>query len=286
MTIDEIWGEAEKRGLPLKYNCSGKTPANSLGAQLYEDVKSPKSIFIKVGQRPARFSLINEKDYQQNIIKERKEENMAEAANRKFAQFTERDLHPFLASFAFNNRSFNRGKKIYTKTIYHEVSKKGLNQWLHPDMVGFYSPIDEWDDKLLEFNKAIGETPIRLYSFELKKNIDNSNYRECFFQAVSNSSWANEGYLVTASVDENDNQLQEELERLSLSFGIGVILLNINDMQSSKVLFQERQKDYLDWETMNKLSKANKHFAAFLKNVRIDHESKQIHESEYDSTKL
>ncbi len=211
---------------------------------------------------------------------------MAEAANRKFAQFTERDLHPFLASFAFNNRSFNRGKKIYTKTIYHEVSKKGLNQWLHPDMVGFYSPIDEWDDKLLEFNKAIGETPIRLYSFELKKNIDNSNYRECFFQAVSNSSWANEGYLVTASVDENDNQLQEELERLSLSFGIGVILLNINDMQSSKVLFQARQKDYLDWETMNKLSKANKHFAAFLKNVRIDHESKQIHESEYDSTKL
>ena len=55
-------------------------------------------------------------------------------------------------------------------------------------MVGFYSPVDDWNDKLLEFNKVTEKSAIRLYSFEIKKQIDRGNYRECFFQAVSNSS--------------------------------------------------------------------------------------------------
>jgi hypothetical protein len=32
----------------------------------------------------------------------------------------------------------------------------------------------------------------------MKKELNFSNLRESYFQAVSNSSWANEGYLVTA----------------------------------------------------------------------------------------
>jgi hypothetical protein len=31
-----------------------------------------------------------------------------------------------------------------------------------------------------------------------------SNVRECFFQAVSNSSWANFGYLVAAEIEGQD----------------------------------------------------------------------------------
>jgi hypothetical protein len=49
--------------------------------------------------------------------------------------------------------SLPRGKQIYIKTICHEISRhKALNEWIHPDMIGFYSPIDDWNDKLLEFN--------------------------------------------------------------------------------------------------------------------------------------
>src|SRR5207247_6889174 len=108
-----------------------------------------------------------------------------------------------------------RGKQVCTKTIFHEKSKhSALNQWVHPDMVGFYSPINDWNEKLLEFNKSTDKTAIQLFSFEIKVEVDKGNYRECFFQAVSNSSWANEGYMVTCRVQQQDDVLSE-LERLA-----------------------------------------------------------------------
>ena len=58
-----------------------------------------------------------------------------------------------MAYFAYTNIDFNKGKAIYTKTIFHEKSKKsGLNEWIHPDMIGFYIPIEDWNQSLLEFN--------------------------------------------------------------------------------------------------------------------------------------
>ena len=58
-----------------------------------------------------------------------------------------------LSYFAYANVTFNRGKQIYTKTIHHERSKKKQpSEWVYPDMVGFYIPLDDWDDKLIEFN--------------------------------------------------------------------------------------------------------------------------------------
>lgn len=48
----------------------------------------------------------------------------------------------------------------------------------------------------------------KIFSYELKKEI-NTDYelKKCFFQAVSNSSWANFGYLVVFEISDN---LQEE----------------------------------------------------------------------------
>ena len=40
---------------------------------------------------------------------------------------------------------------------------------------------------------ASGSTCVRLWSFEVKKTLTVANIRKCFFQAVSNSSWAHEG---------------------------------------------------------------------------------------------
>jgi hypothetical protein len=244
---------------------------------------NPETRFIKVGKNPARLFLLSRKS-------EQTPEDLISTSNNFDAPirddnskgFHERKLHPLLAYFAFANTSFNRGKQIYTKTIYHEKSRhKALNEWIHPDMVGFYSPIDDWNDKLLEFNKSTERSAIRLYSFEIKKNIDRSNYRECFFQAVSNSSWANEGYLVTGSVQQQDDLLSE-LERLSASFGIGIIVLDLTDIDSSDVLFPARPKDELDWETMNKLCEQNDDFATFIGDVQRDYAGKKIHTSEYD----
>jgi uncharacterized protein len=133
----------------------------------------------------------------------------------------------------------------------------------------------------MEFNKLIDRSAIRLYSFEIKKHIDRSNYRECFFQTVSNSSWANEGYLVTCEIQQDDNLLAE-LERLSMSFGIGLIELNLNDFYSSRAVFPAKPKQILDWELMNKLCEQNSNFRSFIDNVRKDFTVNRINTNVYD----
>lgn len=285
LTFQEIWALGKDTEFANKLSITGKTPWQTLGARLFVDVRdNPSSKFIKVGKNPARFFLLSRKSELTPEDLVATGSNSASPAHQdNLIVFHERKLHPLLAYFAFTNTSFNRGRQIYTKTIFHEISKhNSLNEWIHPDMVGFYSPVDDWNDKLFEFNKMTERSAIRLYSFEVKKHIDRGNYREYFFQAVSNSSWANEGYLVTCSVQQQDDLLSE-LERLSASFGIGIIVLDLADIDSSYVLFSARPKDDLDWETMNKLCEQNDDFAAFIGDVQRDYAGKKIHASEYDS---
>ena len=196
--------------------------------------------------------------------------------------YPERDLHQLLSYFVYANPTFSRGRSIFTKTIFHENSKrKGYNEWLHPDIVGVYLPLEDWKEDVIEFNKLLDNNSIRLFSFELKKSLNKSNYRESYFQAVSNSSWAHEGYLAAAEILQDDDLLSE-LERLSASFGIGVIHLRLADFNSSSVLFPARSRLVLDWETVNKLCDQNQDFGRFIQDVKIDFDSKRIHRSEYD----
>lgn len=284
ITYQEIWESGKDAQFASKLSTTGKSPWQTLGARLFVDVRdNSSSKFIKVGRNPARFFLLSRKSELTPDDLLSTENNKPDSVRKDITtSFHERKLHPLLAYFAYTNTTFNRGRLIYTKTILHEISKhSALNEWIHPDMIGFYSPIEDWNDQLLEFNKTTERSAIRLYSFEIKKRIDRSNYRECFFQAVSNSSWANEGYLVTAYVQKQDDLLAE-LERLSASFGIGIIVLDLSDIDSSSVLFPAHPKDYLDWETMNKLCEQNNGFSTFIADVQRDYAGKKIHSSEYD----
>jgi hypothetical protein len=284
LTFQEIWSAGEKNGLSAKLSIRGKTPWQTLGARLFVDIRdNPKTVFAKVGRNPARFWLLSRSGATPVINVKTIGVPKQQTPDEPKLGFHERKLHPLLAYYAFTNTSFNRGRQVYTKTILHEKSKhSGLNEWVHPDMVGFYSPIGDWNDALLDFNDTLNRAAIRLYSFELKKVIDKANYRECFFQAVSNSSWANEGYLVACSCEREDDDLLAELERLSAAFGIGIVVLNLDDIDSSSVLFPARAKDQLDWETMNKLCEQNSDFASFIKDVKRDYAGKKVHPSEYE----
>ena len=116
----------------------------------------------------------------------------------------EKDLHPLVSYFAYTNLNFTSGKGILTKTINHEISKKSqYSEWSYPDLVGFYLPVGEWSQELIELNRISSNDALKLFSFELKRSINKGNYRESFFQAVSNSSWAHEGYLVAAEEEYN-----------------------------------------------------------------------------------
>jgi hypothetical protein len=188
----------------------------------------------------------------------------------------ESDLHPLMVYYGYTYL------RIYTKTINHNKSKKsGFNEWLHPDIVGCYFPFADWEKEVVELSRLMGNTLIKIYSFELKREITLSNLREAFFQAVSNSSWANEGYLAAAYIDPNE-ELISELNRLSTSFGIGIIRLDVEDPDSSQVLIPARYRETLDWDTVNKIADANPEFREFLRSIQNAMAIHKVDKEEYD----
>jgi hypothetical protein len=283
LTYQEVWQSGEVLGLTAKIASVGKTPWQSVGAQLYVDVRdNATSKFIKVGKRPARFFL---KDRSSEITDElaAKIEKANAKRPKKPIGYKERDLHPVLTYFAFATPAFNRGRAIVTKTIYHETSKKsGYSEWSHPDMVGFSIPLEDWQPDVIAFNELVDRNALTLFSFEVKRQLTKGTYREAYFQAVSNSSWAHHGYLVAAEIEEDDDLLTE-LDRLASSFGIGIIQLHLEDLSESRVVYPARAKSILDWETINKLCEQNKDFAEFLRSVKIDVNARKVHRGEYDA---
>lgn len=113
------------------------------------------------------------------------------------------------------------------------------------------------------------------------KTVLNFSYlREFYFQAVSNSSWAHEGYLVALEIDE-DESFQAELKRLNNAFGIGVIRLNAENVSQSEVLLNAKQNTNLDWDTIDRLSE-NPDFKQFIKDIKDDAYVGKI-KSQYDN---
>ncbi len=189
-----------------------------------------------------------------------------------FKSYNERDLHPLLAYFAHDKLDLS------IKTINHTTTKgkeKGKHEWLHPDMVGVKFSYDKLGNKVLqEFVVHFDKVPFTLISFELKKEIKNlSDCREYYFQAISNSSWAHEGYLVVGKIDDNQSKIMELLTRLNTSFGIGVIFLNLTNIEDSKVLLKAKTKDGLDQTMLSELCN-NKDFEELVRIINSHHKTR------------
>ena len=274
LTALQIWEIANEKGYNAELRSQGKTPWKTIEAQIYVNLRDDQnSIFTKVNSKPVKFFL---KELAEKSCEQVKNEDKVDIQNAIRLPYRERQLHPFLSYYAYTYMH------IFTKTILHEKSdKKRFTQWLHPDIVGVYFPIDDWQEEVLDFSRAIGQSNIKLYSFELKRELNFQNLRESFFQAVSNSSWANEGYLVAAEIDQNE-EFQIELKRLCISFGIGVLKLEIEDPDSSAILYPARYKNQMDWENINKLAEENPDFKEFTKRIKIDLTSKEIRKEGYD----
>ncbi len=269
LSVEEIWSIAQEKGYDKFIDTKGKTPWRTIGAQIYVDIRdNPKTPFIKIESKPRKFFLKGKEYLPKKVLDKNEPSNKT--------GYSERDLHPFLTYFV------NLYMNIHTKTILHEKSKKRkYSQWLHPDIVGVYFPIKFWKEDVIDFAKELGFISLKLFSFELKKELGFNNLRESFFQAVSNSSWANEGYLVTANLQKDDEFLSE-LKRLSTSFGIGVIELDIYNPDNSAILFPAKHKNELDWETVNKLVSENPDFKNFINGIKKDLKIKEIRKDRYD----
>lgn len=273
LTVNEIWNIAKEKGYDKDLSTTGKTPWATLSAMLGVDVRdNENSLFTTTGTRPNRFVL------KSLVVSNGKEIlNIQPLVDKKIALgYLERNLHPFMVYYGFYYL------KAYLKTIQHTKSnKREFGEWVHPDIVGCYYSFSEWEEEVVAVSSFAGNAAVKLFSFELKRDLSLSNLREAFFQAVSNSSWANEGYLAAAEID-NDVEFQTELKRLSTSFGIGVIKLDVEDPDSSEVIFPARSKDLIDWETVNKLAVMNTDFQEFLKRVKTDMKSNEIRKEMYD----
>lgn len=272
LTAVEIWEKANELKLLGDFETTGKTPWQTISARCYTDIaqNGDDSVFIQVGKNPTRFflrkleSLVDQKQIRKLDQVDRQE---TQDDDRKNA-FKERDLHPLLVFFAYSNSYF----KAHVKTIYHEISAKkgkGANEWLHPDLTGVYFPFRDYCDETRKLQQSLSVSSVKLFSFEMKVRLNFANLRQAYFQAVSNSSWANEGYLVTLDIP-NDPSFQEELRRLNNSFGIGVIQLDPENIDESDILFPSRIKSEIDWDTANRLAEDNPDFADFLKSITDD----------------
>ena len=228
----ELDGYTPEQGLPS----IGKTPWATVGAALYMEAKKPDGKITAQGSRPKLFSL--RQAFSGSLKALPLPENAAAlppAAQTQKARFHERDLHPLLCKFLAEHPVF----AAQSRTIFHEKSgknQKGADKWLYPDMVGVQFEYADYEHSSLQaWMRKFDRLPIKIFSFEIKKHLDFGNYKEYFFQAVSNSSWANEGYLVALSVPQ-DGEFREALQKLSQSFGIGIILLDAANLSQSEIL--------------------------------------------------
>lgn len=259
-----------------------KTPASTISALLGDFIRKNDQRVKRIkGEKSTYLYYLSkfEQDLNVNDIASEITEKTQPKQLMKKQTYNERDLHKLLSSYLKN-------KNIYAKTILHEESKNSKDdhqKWIHPDMIGI-----EFLNLTSKINKAFMKIlnksdTFKLTSYEIKKEI-NTDYelKKYYFQAVSNSSWSNYGYLVALEINDN---LKDEMQRLNESFGIGIIELKSNPYES-KILFQSKFKE-LDFKTIDKLCKVNKKYEDFIELIErmltIDERNYQSVENELNS---
>lgn len=254
LSVSEIWEKACEMGLEKRLSSIGQTPTQTLWNRFFVN----RDDFIKATQKPITFWLRSRQNELINLnLSEEKEVRLEKT------KFNERDLHPLLVKFLYENLDF----RLNSKTIYHEKSKKsenGKDKWNYSDIVGVYFPYDDYQNETLGLLESLKLNNYKIFSFELKININFSNLKESYFQAVSNSSWANEGYLVV--LKELDSEVLSELRRLNQSFGIGVIQLDGSEISNSKIVLSAKEKA-LDMQTIDMLVDKNEDFKKFINDI-------------------
>ncbi len=178
---------------------------------------------------------------------------------------SEHDLYPLLADYLSSEHG------LHTLRIDEKRSGNrrgsGGNQWLHPDLVALEPLDNDWHEVVRTSVRSGNHRSVRLWSFEVKKDLSLGNVRRCFFQAVSNSTWANFGYLVTTVLKHP--AVERELRMLNGLHGIGVLLLDVENPSESELLLPARSRAEVDWLSVNRLVEENDDFRHFVEQVSV-----------------
>lgn len=242
-----------------------------IGAQKNSIIKACSDILMQDKPRPRLYR------YQAGAALSAEPEAIAELRNDA-ESYSEHDLYPKLMQFLSDELG------LYCLRIDEKRSKNNRgakgNQWLHPDIVAMQAMDRQWNEDVRQCVKLGSGQNVALWSFEVKLALNGANVRESFFQAVSNSSWANEGYLVTTAI--MGEHTEEELRILSALHGIGVIVLNTDDLSESEILLPAKRKTDTDWQSVNRIVEQNKDFETFIEYVAIYYQSGKIVEKNWN----
>lgn len=233
---------------------NAKTPQDTINAQLGHFIRQNDSRVKRIKGKKGFEYYSSKYENEINLLEIIEKEDFSKTTISK--NYQERHLHKLLSSYL-------KSQNTYSKTIFHEKSansRDDYQKWIHPDMIGinFLNLKNKSSNALMKvINKA---DAFDLISYEIKREIK-SDYelKKCFFQAVSNSSWSNYGYLVAFEISKN---LMDEMERLNQSFGIGIIELKANPYESN-ILFVSKYRE-LDFKTIDKLCEINPDFEKFI----------------------
>lgn len=249
-----------------------------IGAQKDQFAKLDQHVFWQDKPRPRVYWYSPEKNRGEESIIESDEDNNVEPSLKGEKSLTEYDLYPILIDYLKSEL------KLYCQRINEKRSKNsrgsGGNQWLHPDIVAM-QPIDkEWNELVRSCVKQGAGQSVRLWSFEVKKELNGANVRKSFFQAVSNSSWANEGYLVAISI--SDSNVEQELRMLSSLHGIGVILLNLENPSESEMVLPSKPRPEVDWQSVNRILVENADFKDYIELVSTYYQTGRVRAKDWN----
>lgn len=188
------------------------------------------------------------------------------------------ELYPKLSSFLWSEFDLY-SKRINEKRSVNRNGPSG-NKWLYPDVVGMEDLSADWSNEIKDCVKQYADKKTKLWSFEVKILINRSNVREVFFQAVSNSSWANFAYLVASEISGPDTM--KELRLLSSLHGVGVIRLDAENPAESEILIPARERLEIDWNNANRLAEENTDFLNYIKLIRQFYQTGDVRAADWD----
>ncbi|EAQ43720.1 hypothetical protein MED193_12653 [Roseobacter sp. MED193] len=227
--------------------------------------------------RPRRYYFTRNTDTEE--LKQAEDGGPAMKASTETRSLTEHDLYPKLSKFLLSELN------VYSARIDERRSRNtrgaGGNRWLYPDIVGMEDLSADWDREIKDCVRQYADKKTKLWSFEVKLLVNRSNVREVFFQAVSNSSWANFGYLVASEISGYDTL--KELRMLSSLHGIGFIKLDAEDIIESQIIIPARERGEVDWDAANRLTQENRDFRDYVVRVRQFYQTGEMRPRDWDA---
>lgn len=245
----------EKQNSSTQKNINiGSQISAELSTRIENDIKN--NIIKVTSERPKKYYYTEKSDKEE--IEEINKKNLVNK-NENFYN-NEHDLYPILIEYLRQNDLI--AKRIDERKSSNKNESES-NKWLYPDIVAVENLIKDWNKATVECAKDYYIKKTKIYSYEVKKIINRSNVREAYFQAVSNSTWANFGYLVATEINQNASK---ELEILNALYGIGIIILKEN-ISESYIYMQAKEREDLDWNIIDRLVSENSDFRDFINTI-------------------